>query len=142
MNCVVCNKPITDAVSLERGVGPDCWQMLQGAMEKHSRHFADRYCGKFDGDVMLMRGADGAPMTNIPHKVLMHSPTGYEWGFNGKGPADLALNILLQFTRADIAIIWHQQFKKDFLEKAPKEGMKIEGKRIKQWIAGKTQTLF
>lgn len=142
MNCVVCNKPITDAVSLERGVGPDCWQMLQGAMDKHSSHFADRYCGKFDGDVVLMRGADGAPMTNIPHKVLMHSPTGYEWGFNGKGPADLALNILLQYARADVAIVWHQQFKKDFLEKAPKEGMKIEGKRIKQWIAGKTQTLF
>ena len=32
--------------------------------------------------------------TNVPHLVVHHSPTGYEWGYGGSGPADLALNIL------------------------------------------------
>ncbi len=142
MNCVLCNKPITDPQSMERGVGPDCWEQLRADLEKNTGRFVDRYCGKFDGDVVLMRGTDGAPMSNIPHKVLMHSPTGYEWGFNGKGPADLALNILLQFARADVAIRWHQQFKHDFLVKLPKEGGKLSGKLVRKWLEGKTLTLF
>lgn len=142
MNCVLCNKPITDPKSLERGVGPDCWEQMKADLTKHLGQFGDRYCGKFDGEVMLMRGIDGAPMTNIAHKLLMHSPSGYEWGFNGKGPADLALNILLQFARADVAIRLHQQFKQDFLVKLPKDGGKINGLAITKWVEGKTMTLF
>jgi hypothetical protein len=29
--------------------------------------------------------------------VVNHSPTGFEWGYNGSGPAQLALAILLDF---------------------------------------------
>ncbi len=32
--------------------------------------------------------------TNVPHLVEDHSPDGYEWGYGGSGPADLALNII------------------------------------------------
>ncbi|MBT9252140.1 MAG: hypothetical protein KM296_00220 [Brockia lithotrophica] len=28
------------------------------------------------------------------HHVERHSPTGFEWGYGGSGPADLALSIL------------------------------------------------
>lgn len=31
--------------------------------------------------------------TNVEHKVVYHSPTGFEWGYGGSGPADLALNL-------------------------------------------------
>lgn len=31
--------------------------------------------------------------TNVPHLVAHHSPSGFEWGYGGSGPADLALNI-------------------------------------------------
>lgn len=30
----------------------------------------------------------------LPH-VILHSPTGFEWGYGGQGPADLALSILV-----------------------------------------------
>ena len=140
--CAICNKPLTDSLSVDRGIGPDCWENLENEIAKNSSRFADRYCGKFNGDVVLMRGIDGAPLTNIPHRIILHSPTGYEWGYSGQGPADLALNILWQFTRADVALKWHQDFKHEFLTKMPKDGKTIKGEQIRRWIAGKTMTLF
>ena len=44
------------------------------------------------GIVLRRTGHD--VLTNVPHLVVHHSPTGYEWGYGGSGPADLALNIL------------------------------------------------
>lgn len=41
---------------------------------------------------------DGRVATNVPHAVIYHSPTGYETGYGGSGPADLALNILVNAT--------------------------------------------
>lgn len=32
--------------------------------------------------------------TSVPHVVILHSPTGYEWGYMRSGLADLALNVL------------------------------------------------
>ena len=41
-----------------------------------------------------------------------HSPTGFEWGYGGSGPAQLALAILAHATRDDrLACRLHQPFK-------------------------------
>ncbi len=41
-----------------------------------------------------------------------HSPTGFEWGYGGSGPAQLALAILADYTRDDqLALNLHQRFK-------------------------------
>lgn len=41
-----------------------------------------------------------------------HSPDGFEWGYGGSGPAQLALAILADFLRDDRAALEHyQQFK-------------------------------
>jgi len=45
-----------------------------------------------DGFVMMRRG--NTVHTNVPHLVTHHSPTGFEFGYGGSGPADLALNIV------------------------------------------------
>lgn len=37
---------------------------------------------------------------NIAPKHVCHSPSGWEWGFCGSGPADFALNILARFLPA------------------------------------------
>ena len=39
------------------------------------------------------RGPDGKPRTNAPRLVVHHSPAGFEFGYGGSGPADLALNV-------------------------------------------------
>lgn len=33
------------------------------------------------------------------HHVVLHSPTGFAWGYGGSGPADLALSILCDYFR-------------------------------------------
>lgn len=64
-----------------------------------------------------------------------HSPTGFEWGYYGSGPADFALNILYHFTR-DRAFSWlyHQEFKIHFLAGAPDRGADIPEAVVVAWI--------
>ena len=41
-----------------------------------------------------------------------HSPTGFEWGYCGSGPAQLALGILADhYGNAERALTWYQSFK-------------------------------
>ena len=42
------------------------------------------------------RDQAGIARTNVPIKVVHHSPAGIEWGYHGSGPADLALNLAHQ----------------------------------------------
>jgi hypothetical protein len=142
MNCIICNKPLIDPESIIRCIGPDCWDKLQTDVGKNLTNFRDRYCGTLTDNVILMRGNDNAPLTNVTHKVFMHSSQGYEWGNSGAGAADLALNILWYFSNPATAIRWHQQFKHDFLLTIPQKGGIIKGMSIKKWITAKTKTLF
>lgn len=85
---------------------------------------------------------------NVPRLVVWHSPDGYEIGFGGSGPADLALNILQKFlpgaetecnhgTRCSRAAAHlHLLFMRDFLANMPRDGGSIEAKVITAWIAG------
>ncbi len=41
---------------------------------------------------------DGNMRAPLRHRIVYHSPSGFEWGYAGSGPSDLALNIL-----ADVA---------------------------------------
>lgn len=49
------------------------------------------------GDVVCRRDPDGLKRFNVPRRHVHHSPTGMEWGYEGSGPADYALNILTAF---------------------------------------------
>jgi len=49
--------------------------------------------------IICKRALDGTPEVNIKQEIVCHSPTGFEWGYGGSGPADLALNILYYVTR-------------------------------------------
>jgi hypothetical protein len=92
----------------------------------------------------------GICMTNIPHLVVHHSPDGYEFGYAGSGPADLALNVCqLYLNMTDyqgkqtdchdgkcwtLAFLLHQQFKSQFIASAPKTGRLILFKEIDTWF--------
>jgi hypothetical protein len=141
-NCILCNKPLTEPESVARGIGPDCWEKLQSDVWQHTHSFADRYCGTLSEEVILKRGKDDAPLSNVTHKVFLHATKGYEWGNNSAGAADLALNILWHFAKPAVALQWYQTFKHDFLLTMPHEGSIIKGQEIRNWIRGKTQALF
>ena len=45
-----------------------------------------------------------------------HSPDGFQWGYGGSGPAQLALALLLDATGASApAVHWHQSFKSQYV---------------------------
>lgn len=71
----------------------------------------------------------------LPH-VVLHSPTGYEWGYGGSGPADLALSILTHYLgdRRQAELL-HQEFKWDFIAKFSREkGWVLTGAEIAAWL--------
>lgn len=51
-------------------------------------------------------------------KVINHSPDGFNWGYGGSGPSQLALALLLEagFTE-HIAVKFYQDFKWDYVSK-------------------------
>ena len=74
---------------------------------------------------------------NIPVKVVHHSPVGWEWGYGGSGPADLALNILLHFVPEEQAWALHQDFKWVFLAPMPIRGGILSREVVLAWVRTK-----
>jgi hypothetical protein len=46
--------------------------------------------------IWLHRAPTGELLSNVPHTARHHSPNGFEIGYRGSGPTELALNILNQ----------------------------------------------
>lgn len=65
---------------------------------------------------------DGQPLdpTRSQH-VCNHSPDGFDWGYSGSGPAQLALAVLLAAGLSDDeAVRHHQTFKSTFIAALPR----------------------
>ena len=103
-------------------------------------------CGGRPGplaDVVCRRGPGGvARVEGVAHLWAWHSPTGFEWGYGGSGPADLALNILLAATR-DHGFTGenHQDFKRAMVEALPREGGTIRAGLVLDWISARRTAL-
>lgn len=88
---------------------------------------------------------------NLPQMIVQHSPDGFEWGYGGSGPADLALNILHLFLPvgcdgedpvplfrgecSKAAWTLHQDFKRAFIATMPDEGGVITVQQVYDWLA-------
>lgn len=77
-----------------------------------------------------------------PLKVIRrHSPDGFEWGYGGSGPSDLALSIMTDYfrrrnSRDAIAAAGkiYQDFKWTFIAPILSDGWKIEEQQITDWL--------
>lgn len=68
--------------------------------------------------------------------VFNHSPDGFNWGYSGSGPAQLALALLLRFTRDDeIAVKYHQAFKDTVIASLPEGDFELNEKVVWDWIS-------
>ncbi|WP_422120777.1 DUF6166 domain-containing protein [Koleobacter methoxysyntrophicus] len=84
----------------------------------------------------MWRDKNGRACVNIPHSIIYHSPCGFEWGYGGSGPADLALNILYAVIGdKDLAFNLHQKFKWEFTAQIPWEGGVVKRPDVLKWIA-------
>jgi hypothetical protein len=77
---------------------------------------------------------EGEAKVNIRQQFVYHSPTGFEWGYGGSGPADLALNILGLFVPPPEAWRLHQDYKRDVVAGIPDEGMTITAESVRTWL--------
>ena len=74
-------------------------------------------------DVVCRREAGSAVVEGVKQEWVWHSPAGFEWGYGGSGPADLALNILLAATGdRDFSARHHQDFKWQYVSRLPFDG--------------------
>jgi hypothetical protein len=85
------------------------------------------------GDALVSVAGDGPRARRLSPKksqrIRNHSPTGFEWGYEGSGPAQLALAILLDFSGDDAELAQHfyQDFKRHFVARWPSAGAGIQG---------------
>lgn len=68
---------------------------------------------------------------------VKHSPSGYEWGYMGSGPADLARSILIDHFDGDIVLAdkSYQRFK-DCYVAGWKDTWHITSDEIDSWLEG------
>jgi len=78
---------------------------------------------------------DGKPLWHI----IVHSPDGFNWGYGGSGPADLALAILADLIGEEEARKHYQAFKWDFIAKLPQgKGWTLKEEQIRNWLIDRT----
>lgn len=60
-----------------------------------------------------------------------HSPTGFEWGYCGSGPAQLALAILTDhFGKHEPALTFYQRFKWQVIVKLPRKRWTLTSREV------------
>lgn len=87
-----------------------------------------------ESDSVVLRRVGTAPICNVPWRVQLHSPLGFDWGYDGSEPAELALNILLHYTDAVTARKHYQAFKRDFIVDMPRSGGVIRRQQVIDWL--------
>jgi hypothetical protein len=93
-------------------------------------------------DIVLWRDAtarpgEGRARASIPQRLVHHSPDGFEWGYLGSGPSDLALNILALFVDPPEAFRLHTAYKFDVVAHLPHDGGTVTARSVLDWIAAR-----
>jgi hypothetical protein len=86
-----------------------------GNMEKRTIHLK----GDFQSRRVWLNGKELLPGRS--QKVWNHSPDGFNWGYAGSGPAQLALAICLELYPEAMARQVHQQFKFSYIATLPQD---------------------
>ena len=78
---------------------------------------------------------NGQPLSPRPsQQIVNHSPDGFDWGYGGSGPAQLALAIALMFCRPSTAVRLYQEFKWQFIATLPPEGFELDTAVAQAWF--------
>jgi hypothetical protein len=94
------------------------------------------YHGVYDHDTgtCVITVERNGSKTHLVHRVL-HSPTGFQWGYSGSGPADTARSILWDYMGREPNPALYQAFKFDVVAKFPQSGnWTLSGDKVKVWL--------
>ena len=85
--------------------------------------------------VVVRPGRTTIALSN-PLGLRRHSPTGFEWGYGGSGPAQLALALLADATdSATLALDHYQDYKVAVVSQLPRQGWTLTQDQILDWLA-------
>ena len=85
-----------------------------------------------------VHGPSPGVVHDLPRRldVVNHSPSGFEWGYAGSGPAQLALAMLLALgIDRERAAIWHQHIKRDCIQGLQGDEFVIDGDDVLRALA-------
>ena len=122
--------------------GNQCYPDAQARLAvvcSHSKIPAQAFMGYryASGPVVLYEDFDGAEHTlPLCLEVDNHSPTGFEWGYAGSGPHQLALAILCGVTDAATAERLHGRFCADFIARITDKKWSFPAERVRGWVQG------
>ena len=95
------------------------------------------YEGRREGYATLVT-VNGLPL-NPRLDLWNHSPTGFEWGYGGSGPAQLALAVLADHLGVDTeAVSLHQAFKSAVVARLPGKGWTLTTEEIRETVTAIT----
>jgi hypothetical protein len=84
---------------------------------------------------------DDRPFDHRPSRAYRnHSPTGFEWSYQGSGPAQLALALLLEVTDSDTALDLYQDYKREVVACWPIAGFTVTTADLRAWLAVRKET--
>lgn len=87
-------------------------------------------------DVIDVQDPNGGYALNPRHDLRNHSPTGFEWGYTGSGPAQLALALLADALGDDEKAQRHyQDFKFKVVTRLPHDRWDMSQEDIRQTVA-------
>jgi hypothetical protein len=67
------------------------------------------------------------------YDLLSASPSGFEWGYGGSGPAQLAIAILAHAYDDEFATTHYQQFKRDVVARLPEDSWTLTKSDLNEW---------
>jgi len=100
------------------------------------------YRGNRNTNVFVNKLGDVTTLDPGPSQAIVnHSPDGFEWAYNGSGPAQLALALLLDTSHDEaLAQYLHQEFKDEFVTGWGDRWF-ISEKEIDRWIKDKVAAM-
>lgn len=151
MKCRICHRQLKNPVAIREGIGPVCKsrQLVKSGKENpetgdiHVPYdggpiFIERIAAESldrSGNLAYLKHAASGIKTNVPSIMVKHSPTGFNFGYAGSGPADFSLNVMLMFCRhAEDAYRLYQYFKVSFVAMDTGDRLEIPRSAIEDFL--------
>jgi len=75
---------------------------------------------------------DGEPL-DTRYDLLSASPSGFEWGYGGSGPAQLSIALLAHAYDEEFAADNYQSFKREVVSELPEDGWTLNFTDLDAW---------
>ena len=90
-----------------------------------------------DDGVNVVKIIEGGRVLPLPARTDLknHSPTGFEFGYAGSGPSQLALAILADYLQDDAkALEYYYYFKMEVITQLRDDNFKLTADQVKYWV--------